>query len=267
MYTINISPSSKGFELNGAAPRPRGEQYIVLRFGEKIAIREVVSNEMIASAKHFSEWNNGGYPDVLTALYAIEDIVYLGISSPITSPLDVNVISNTTDYSTATNQLDILNAIQSLKDGEFKILCDSLTDRKVGIFINSTDPINQTFIYKYMDDDSIFLGDINSLTNCEEVLQPSVNISDYSKIDGIKGDIDECSSFIFRWGEKASGSFIFTNKITNKATTINFDELTPSNKTDEYFIVLENHSFDATKAVDLYLNVQGCRIVTKKIKK
>jgi len=72
MYTITHSPSKNGFVLNGAAPRTKSDQYELVRQGEKIGIREVVSNEYAAAPRHYSEWNNGAYGSIELALNALE---------------------------------------------------------------------------------------------------------------------------------------------------------------------------------------------------
>ena len=72
MYTIIESSSGNGFVLNGAAPRTKSDQYELVRQGEKIGIREVVSNEYVAAPRHYSEWNSGAYGSVELALDALE---------------------------------------------------------------------------------------------------------------------------------------------------------------------------------------------------
>lgn len=88
-----------------------------------------------------------------------------------------------------------------------------------------------------------------------------LNISDQQNIDGETGTITDPSSFSFVWGNNAAGSFTLTNTVTGNTTTYTASSgIAPSNAVDEGRFSLETHTFDASLATDLYLNVQGARI-------
>jgi len=90
----------------------------------------------------------------------------------------------------------------------------------------------------------------------------TVNISEQADISGQSGTITDPSSFSFVWGNNAAGSFTVTNTVTGKTTTYNASSgIAPSNAVDEGRLSLEEHTFDASGASDLWLNVQGSRIV------
>ncbi len=76
MYTIVASSSGKGFVLNNAAPRSKSDQYEIIKQGNKLGIRELVSNEFLASPLLFSEWNNGAFADIQAALDALESLIF-----------------------------------------------------------------------------------------------------------------------------------------------------------------------------------------------
>lgn len=90
-----------------------------------------------------------------------------------------------------------------------------------------------------------------------------INISDKLKVDGLTGTLTACTSFDFAWAVTGSGQLSVTNTVTGRTTIYPYaDGLAPFNAVDEDRELLETYTFDATAAVGLYLNTQGCRIVT-----
>lgn len=90
-----------------------------------------------------------------------------------------------------------------------------------------------------------------------------INITDKLKVDGLTGTLTACTSFDFAWSVNGSGSLSVTNTVTSRTTIYPFsDGLAPFNAVDEGRSALETYTFDATAAIGLYLNTQGCRIVT-----
>lgn len=68
------------------------------------------------------------------------------------------------DYAKDSSLQDIENAINVLKDGEFRILSDpNDNDRLVGLTVDLTDPQNPEYIYVYLDDNTVYAGNVNDL--------------------------------------------------------------------------------------------------------
>lgn len=175
------------------------------------------------------------------------------------------VVGATTNLATEATQTLLLNAILSLKDGEFLTFCDpNDNDRKVALTSDLTDPANPIFYYTYLDDGTAYAGSANDLEVCgaATTLNP-VNISDKLKIDGLTGSLTACTSYSFSWSATGSGVLVVTNVVTGRVTNYPFSEgLAPFNAIDNTSQVLEDYTFDATGATGLYLSTQGCRIVT-----
>lgn len=208
MYTIIPSTSGSGFILNGAAPRPKGEQYEILKFGEKIAIREIVSNEMIASSKHFSEWNNGAYGDVDSAIADIESIIFSGDSAILgdilaeiqttndilvnqtnvllQEILDSNVAQEAlitsannllTDINTALNVLHNDNLITNQELADINVELNNINTLLSNI--EAQDAAFYSDLLNCLNDIKIFLDNINANTdNLENQLNDLINQTD-----------------------------------------------------------------------------------------
>lgn len=68
------------------------------------------------------------------------------------------------DYATDTSLINIENAINSLKDGEFRILSDpNDNDRLVGLTADMTNPAVPVYVYRYLDDNTAYAGNVNDL--------------------------------------------------------------------------------------------------------
>lgn len=110
MYTITHSPSKNGFVLNNSAPRPKSSQYELLRQGDKVGIKEMLSNEYVAAPMHFTKWNKGEYLTVDALLTALDLFVYPS-----------NVGGDYANYS-GTFRQELINTIRIFKDQEIKEL-------------------------------------------------------------------------------------------------------------------------------------------------
>lgn len=90
-----------------------------------------------------------------------------------------------TDGSTAANQTtantlltSISNAITALKDGEFKIFSDpNDNDRLVALTADmTTDPANPTYVYKYLDNNAVYGGNVNDLDQVPNSTQAAIEV-------------------------------------------------------------------------------------------
>ena len=93
--------------------------------------------------------------------------------------------------------------------------------------------------------------------NCNE----GVNTVDHALIDGYSATLSGCSSWSFAWGSGGAGSFTFTIVSTGRVVTYTYPDF-PSinNAVDWSRVTLEDITFDATRATELYLSTQDCNI-------
>lgn len=88
----------------------------------------------------------------------------------------LTVVSKEAKQDTANTSLANIEALLgSMKDGEFRLYTDPLdNDRYVAISADMTDPANPTYLYKYLDDNSNYTGDVNDLELIPSNTQQSI---------------------------------------------------------------------------------------------
>lgn len=188
--------------------------------------------------------------------------------------------NSTADLATEATLLEVRDALQAvrIKDFEYTGNCvydssgepisPSVKQYKVLICDYEANLVSETYILNQHNlDGSVTVYTLQAgdqILQCGDVgIVNPLNISDKLKVDGLTGTLDACSSFDFAWATTGSGQLEITNTVTGRVTVYPYsDGLAPFNAVDEDREILETYTFNATNATGLYLNTQGCRIVT-----
>jgi len=109
---------------------------------------------------------------------------------PVGAATETTLSSINTKVATETTLQSVATALSALKDGEFRVLSDpNDNDRLVGLTADMTNPAAPVYVYRYLDNNTPYTGNINDLeagtvgsTNALTLYRPPVY---YLAMDGI----------------------------------------------------------------------------------
>lgn len=83
---------------------------------------------------------------------------------PIGAATETTLSSIDTKVATETTLQNVATALSALKDGEFRVLSDpNDNDRLVGLTADMTNPAAPIYVYRYLDNNAAYAGDVNDL--------------------------------------------------------------------------------------------------------